>query len=351
MGGRTFKNLERLTREQHAGIIKALQASAPTFNLEPWVPLALATKTSFGDVDFIVQGTSSYLHDATFLKWLNSVFNVIGAEHRNGSSNFHYLCTSVSPDLPKQFQVDIITSPAPAFTTFYYTAGYLGQLVERIARNLGLKLTHTGLYYEYMDSSGQKHRLLVTDSFDKVLPILGFSSSQYYFPDETSLVNYIAQSEYFDPRLYEVTKRVGSEVWDSWCERLMSLSSKLNISPPKGLDFLQALYETNKTSVNFKVQFETEIQLIEHELDEKRRIKESTRKFYNTSLVRMWTGLNNGPKLGLFLNYVTTKTPSLAGCTIDELCENSSSEFVEATVRELWRRFQQEDLNVATNMG
>lgn len=335
MGGKAFKNLEPLSRELHDSIVRQLQATAPE-NIQVHTPLPLRTKQFFGDVDIFVYGTSSPWQDSAFLSWLNKSYNVIGAIHTSNSPLFHYLCNS--SNFPQEFQVDIHSCAQPKFAALYSSGSYLGYLVGVIAVRLGFVLTSTGFFYKFNDSQGQSHRYDLGVSFQQALKILGYTSERFEFEDLEDLCEFVASCPYFDPHDFS------SELRDSKVDEAFRILSSYPRDPrhhnvrekfPVTQEFIDVWPSIEK--------WRSEIELSINK-------KAQRRAKFNGSLVRLWIGLDNGPRLGKFLTYIKDEINNFAGVMdTDDMCDRYSSQFIEALIKEMWQHYKVEHENIDTN--
>ena len=156
------------------------------------------TKQSFGDIDIVV------CQDLTASD-VDRIFSPSAIKVNGNVISFDY----------KNVQVDLICFDEynqARFARDYFSYSDLGNLIGRVARRLGFKFTHVGLVYELYAPDNPTHlieEVLVSDSFDECLALLGYSHNRYYLgfycPEDG--FEYITTSMYFEPTTYLLGNR------------------------------------------------------------------------------------------------------------------------------------------------
>lgn len=187
MGGRVFlSECRRISKDEYEelteGVIQDLLAGGWEARLIP----SYRNKQDFGDIDLLVSGEGDIIEEVRKMRGYR-------AHRQNGD------CLSF---LKKDVQVDIITVPRDEMkmTLSYFSWNDLGNLMGRIARRMGFRYGHRGLFSEVKDRFGnvaEKVRLSRdpesifsflgcdfqrwTRGFDEIHDVFGFVSSSDFF--------------------------------------------------------------------------------------------------------------------------------------------------------------------------
>lgn len=185
MGGTALgEQLSRLSRERYFEIVTALKIKLLDFFDVVEIPTCLETKSSFGDVDFIVSGHRKVL----------DVVNDLGSKKavRNGNvSSFEY----------EGHQIDLISTDKErlALTRFYYSFGDMGMIIGMMCRVIGLKFGFKGLSLMH-----ETRRIKLSDDLSKILDFLCFDKTyvKKNFKKETDIFEFITSSKYFRASMF-----------------------------------------------------------------------------------------------------------------------------------------------------
>ena len=160
---------------------------------------AYGDKASFGDLDVLIE-------------------KVPDAKHRLEAELLRLGVTEIVKNSDvwsvgwNDFQVDFIfqASKHYDFSQGYFAYNDLGNFIGRIARKIGFKFGHDGLWYtKRNESKNVVAELLVTDDFKSALEFLGYCTSRYDigFRTLTNVFEYASSSRYFDPDSFDLSKR------------------------------------------------------------------------------------------------------------------------------------------------
>lgn len=110
------------------------------------------------------------------------------------------------------FQIDVINTPKGAFdfAKFYHGKGDIGNLIGRIAHNLGLKFGHNGLWYVHKSSTQVIDEILLSNNPLEVLQFLGFSINNlddFKFNRIEDVYSFVISSPLFHPSFYQMENR------------------------------------------------------------------------------------------------------------------------------------------------
>lgn len=205
MGGNALK--QTTTRRYEADeyrrvrdfVIKSL-AAHPTFagRRIREIP-SYREKTSFGDLDLIVESD-----DLGPSVWedLESIFK----------PNEMFLNTPVCSLNVEELQVDLILTPRVVYDVAlaYYAYNDLGNLMGRVADNLGFKLGHAGLGYIVRDATGdQVGAVTLTTDYRQAFAFLGYSPDRWEegFDNLEDILAFASSSPLFNRKYYALETR------------------------------------------------------------------------------------------------------------------------------------------------
>jgi hypothetical protein len=205
MGGNALKQTS--TRRYEAGEYRALRdfviqtlGSHPTFadRRIREIP-SYREKPSFGDLDLLVE--SDNLGPGVW-EDLEAIFK----------PNEMFLNTPVCSLNVQELQVDLILTPSAEYdiALAYYAYNDLGNLMGRIADNLGFKLGHAGLGYIVRDETGdQLGAVSLTKDYRRAFAFLGYDAQRWELGFETleDILAFAASSPLFNRKYYALEAR------------------------------------------------------------------------------------------------------------------------------------------------
>lgn len=163
----------------------------------PWY----RTKSSFGDVDIIVNSSTA---GSNWIDIIKKRFQPRECVRNGPVFSFEY----------KDFQVDLIQSPAEEFNFAlnYFAWNDLGNFIGRTSHRLGFKFGRDGLWYVLRDPDDHTRviqQILVTRDFFSALEFLGFDRKRFQMGFDTpgEIYSYAMSSDYFDPRQFLLSNR------------------------------------------------------------------------------------------------------------------------------------------------
>lgn len=208
MGGNAIKKVPtiRLDRNRyHAYCVdleKTLNREFPSgdFRVIP----AYGDKPDFGDLDMLY----AFPDQAGYQSFHDQAAELLRAEQvvKNGD----VVSMGVPVSNSEYFQLDFIRSnPCKIhFAEFYFGYNDLGNLMGRIARFLGLKLGHEGLFYVFRPEDNPDHvfrEILVSNDVDVVLNLLGFDPEEYHrndFAQLSDVFEFVMTSRYMMKEIF-----------------------------------------------------------------------------------------------------------------------------------------------------
>lgn len=212
MGGNVFLDTIRLDKQQYEEISNEVLTKLRINDLYGKSIPAISGKTDFGDCDIII------CHD-DYQKAVLSLPKIFDGCEISQNRN-------VVSILYKQFQVDLIFIKTAFFSYCYAYLAFndLGNLVGRIAHNLGFKHGQYGLTYVLREPNNNNNvidELVVTLDVFEALAFLGFDSHLFHkaikpvctrfeqdvFVDITDVFMYVITNPYFKKDFYPLEHR------------------------------------------------------------------------------------------------------------------------------------------------
>lgn len=202
MGGNAVQNTIRLEKEDYFNLWEQIDISS--FSL--YLVRSYHTKESFGDMDLLIPSTYGRNYENYKRLALEDVGLEIVEEVKNGN------VTSFGVQLPQGiFQIDVISLDIDTlpFAYHYYGFNDMGNLLGRLARGIGLKLGHQGLWYTQRDEHHVLHNHLLTRDFYEAIEYLGLSADRYQegFDTMEEVFDFVMSSPYYDWNRFDLAQR------------------------------------------------------------------------------------------------------------------------------------------------
>jgi len=210
MGGLAIKKVigregDRFTREDkdlYKSVIKSIYPNEITF------PEEIQSKETFGDLDVLI---SNEVDKDEFHLSLFRAFNDKEIKVQGFTSNSNVRSYSIGDK-----QVDFIFTDKwiIPIAYHYYSNNDFGNLLGRIARNLGLKFGHDGLSLVVRRGDHFIKELRLSTDMRDILLFLGFHPwdiEEYFreglpFKDFETMYRFVIRSKYFDGSKYDLDK-------------------------------------------------------------------------------------------------------------------------------------------------
>lgn len=274
--------------------VSRLLTSALPYGTRFEVIKAYNNKTSFGDLDIVVESTHLRSEYVEMLRNLFQTKELV----KNGN------CVSLEF---KQLQIDFIITPASEYETSlnYFSYNDLGNLLGRVSYSMGMKLGHDGLSYNFRDGTYQFRNVILLTDWKDILPVLGYSYERYAAGFDTleDIFEFVVSSDLFNKGIYALENRnhaarVRDTKRDSYMKFLKWLEGYKE-TPEQGLAQDWRLHD-KKLWLPYLFEkitgFEATYNSVRKEWDEAIKFK----SLYNGDLVSSWTGLS-GKELGVFM--------------------------------------------------
>lgn len=210
MGGNALKGHEvcRLTADEYKvvskEVLEKLQARFPKymFSIIP----SYKNKPDFGDLDILVTDYQPELFDGC-----REALNAVAEVRNKGVSSFGYRL-----DDGRIVQVDIIKTQTIDWSYVYFGYNDLGNLMGRIAKMLGFRYGHDGLWYTLYSPDNDTQvieDILVTRDLYLGFRIIGYDYRRWFqnhregFASMQDVYDYATTTDYFDPRAFLLENR------------------------------------------------------------------------------------------------------------------------------------------------
>lgn len=290
MGGKAIANVKRIGAWDYPDFAEHIIKLLSDGDVKPEVIPSYHFKDSHGDLDIIVP--SHFWHTHT----VDGVASILGATQVvvNGEV--------ASFGVPYQgwlYQMDIVTVPEKVydFAKSFYSYNVLGELLGVMAKRMGFKYGHHGLFYRLYDADNPTtliQTIPVTTNFRDAIQFLGYDYDEFKcgMLGLSGLFRFLLSSPYASPEMFQVKHKYKIE-FENYCE---------NRNPPtkpeldKATHFLRAV----EAFPDFQESVTAAIRSHEYRV----RAKEA----FNGSLVRDLTGLD-GKELGKFMDAFREVTP------------------------------------------
>jgi hypothetical protein len=298
MGGNVFKNTHEVVRLEAASYFEYVDQikdllSKLNLSLTYHAVQAIYSKESFGDMDVVVNTNSKDVMNAheAFIKELGYPVS------RNGD---------VLSFLYKNFQIDLLFIPEESFdyACNYFAWNDLGNILGRLAKKMGVKHGHAGLFYVQRDGDVVVKEHLLSNSYYTIIDMLELSRAPFDKGFETTLemFEWVASSPYFDPEIFKFEnlnhinrvrdrKRKTYNELLTWCEEFHS-----NTKPSKAFPLKENRRE-------FVLNLFPAIAQTVIELDIDIALNRAVAQKFNGKHVMEWIPELSGKALGAFLTY------------------------------------------------
>ena len=296
MGGNALKTVgvERKDLEGYTEVVDVVVACLRRlFRRVEVAPIPFyKEKTSFGDADILIG--DAFL-PSQWKKILHLVF-----PHSTFVENGDVLSFDVN-----KFQVDLIVVPSESFdfALNYFSFNDLGNLMGRVARKIGLKYGHLGLFAPLKDGTNQFAEVLVTKNTEEAFSVLGYSYSRFLegFCSMQDVFAFAMSSPYAVKDIFLLenrnakarqrdSKRPNYHAFLEWLDS--SYIPEQEVLPPAGIEWIGDRIPWFAERLN--------VALDNHEEAKK------LRRAWNGDLVNQMTGFE-GPLLGKFMQYCKNK--------------------------------------------
>ncbi len=246
---------------------------------------AYRTKPSFGDLDIIVENIDAKNR-------LSVEFEHLGVTEVVKNSNVWSLGGF------EALQVDLIfvSSGEFDFSLCYFFWNDCGNLLGRIAKNMGFKLGHKGFFYPFREDNYLVD-ILLTSSFEQALNFMGYCPKRYKqgFDTLTDIFEYVCSTPYFDSQCFLFQNRNHQDrkrdskrpVYMAFIE-FIEKRVNINAGVDKTIHLQRAFSQFT--------QFEYDVECVQAKYDKQKQVK----AVFNGRLISELTGLS-GKVLGQFI--------------------------------------------------
>ena len=257
-----------------------------------------AQKESFGDIDILLESNDL----GNIREIIQGRFKPSEIVHNGTVWSFDY----------KTLQVDLILSSAELFDVSddYFAFNDCGNLISRIAFNMGLSNGHKGLLFKVNDGTQQIGVITLSTNTKEIHEFLGYDHDRYLkgFDTLEDIFEFVVSSPYYNysifsfenrnsvARIRDIKRKTYTEFL-VWAEERKASHSQYAYQNKKA--YLSLIFDTFPES---KVKYEEFIQLNE----DRKLIK----RFMNGDRISVLTGLTH-KSLGLFMRHLREDWPEL----------------------------------------
>lgn len=304
MGGQALKNTvtRRYERAEYealcAQVLKQLRIDFPERKIA--AISAYHTKTSFGDLDILMDTDQLTIHLSDYIK---TRFQPNELVRNTNVYSFDY----------QQFQIDIIGSPYEDFdiSLHYFAWNDLGNIIGRLYHKMGFKYGHNGLTLIVRDGNNILGEISLSKNIKTILAFAELDPKRFLqgFDTLEDIFRFAASSPYFNKAIYLLDNRNhASRIRDKkratynallkWLET----QDQLNAYPWDTMrehggrqlkeQFLQRAFEWFPHA---KPQYK--------QLWDNNELRKRANEKFNGILIQSWMGLE-GKELGAFMKYL-----------------------------------------------
>lgn len=194
MGGNALKNTptRRYQKDEYfklSDTIMRLLGSIETVKEFRLIP-AYRQKESFGDMDILYTG---HINSVDVIK---DVFNPNEVVRNGDCISFDF----------RALQIDLIHTSTLDYSLCYFSYNDLGNLIGKLARKIGLKHGHAGLYFPARFGDHYLKELLLTTDHNRTLELLQLDVDQFHrgFDTLEDIFDFVMASPYYDHESYKL---------------------------------------------------------------------------------------------------------------------------------------------------
>jgi hypothetical protein len=217
MGGNAIKKLGIMSTRVNREIYEQIKSDIERYLQSNDTVVQHATfktfseKSDFGDIDILIQ-----LENPEKRVKFEDAFNGICNDDelysvKNGPvTSFAYKMSD-----GQYFQIDlnyVSTEREFEIANMYHGNGDLGNLIGRIAHNMGLKFGHDGLWYIHRNETYVVGEILLSENIDNILLFLGYDPMRFHagFTTNEAVWEYATSSPFYHPAFYALENRAYS---------------------------------------------------------------------------------------------------------------------------------------------
>jgi hypothetical protein len=338
MGGNALKNCEtkRLPKEEYLALVERVIFDIQTvlqsgsFYRRVKNIKFYSTKEDFGDADILID---SFSLPGDWIKRLERCWNSKEVVPNGDVVSFEV----------DGFQVDVIKARSQEFDFAYSYFAYndLGNLIGRMAKKLGLKYGHDGMWYVFRDGDQVVDTILVSHDPDVVYDLLALDKNKVHAGFDTleDIFEFVASSPYFNPDIYLLEnvnhiarvrdrKRKTYNAFLEWCKVDPRRFDPVFVFDPHKETYLPMLFSFFETE-GFRTKWMLTLS--------KMLINRHNRDKFNGDIVARITGLT-GKELGAFMSWFKDKMP-------DDFITVSQPGYIEEEIFEMFQFWKADSID------
>lgn len=200
MGGNALKNVptRRYEADEYFSLTQEVLEKLKRAKTQAWrfdiIP-AYHDKESFGDMDVLYATDDDIPFDVDTVQY---IFNPTEIVRNTSVISFDY----------KGFQIDLIHSKTDEieYALCYFSWNDCGNLIGKLAHQLGLKHGHSGLILPLRDANNKFHDIVLTNYHVETLHFLDLDYRKFEvgFNNLDEIFNFVAASRYYNPEWYKL---------------------------------------------------------------------------------------------------------------------------------------------------
>lgn len=202
MGGNAIVGSVRMNRERFQLVSREITHKFEAIGVSCYIVPSYKSKSDFGDVDVVIWWEKDVSDLVEFLRTTCKPAQLV---QNSNVISFEF----------ERHQIDVIAFTNEIvfeFACCYFSHSDLSNLIGRVARRLGMKLGHDGLWLIIRDPENYDQvidEILVTDIYGEALHILGYNPSVHNDGFETpeQIFEYVTTSKYFNPEGFVLGNR------------------------------------------------------------------------------------------------------------------------------------------------
>ena len=200
MGGNALKNTptRRYAADEYHTLTHEVMTRLKRAKSRAWrfeVIPAYREKDSFGDMDILYSTDNDAPFDVDVVRYIFSPNEIV---RNSGVISFDY----------KEFQIDLIHSPSHEedYALSYFSWNDCGNLIGKLAHQLGLRHGHNGLHMPIREDNNKFGNIVLTLDHDETLQFLDLDVKKFNsgFNNLEEIFDFVAASRYYNPDLYKL---------------------------------------------------------------------------------------------------------------------------------------------------
>lgn len=198
MGGNALNiDTRRYNKKEYDAMAADLSLLLMHYKIKHFITKSYKDKEDFGDIDVLIS-SKSFESNNDMYNFIVENFDTKEISRNKSVISFEY----------RDFQIDFIRMDQKYWETakVYYSYNDLGNLMGRIAANMGFRYGHFGLRYQYNSIHGGKTlKIDISRDPEKIFAFLGFNYALFEsgFNSLEDIFKYVVFSKYFTTMIFQ----------------------------------------------------------------------------------------------------------------------------------------------------